>query len=76
MNDSQQGHLGPEEAGTESRDAQSAFVGGGRSQPYLSASVFGDANEGSRGKRRPWIWALAWVGGIVVVIAALVLILR
>jgi hypothetical protein len=35
-----------------------------------------DANEGSRNKRRPWVWALAWVGGFAGVIAVLVLILR
>ena len=69
-------HLQPGEAGTESRDAQSAFVGGGRSQPYLSASRFSDANEGSSNARRPWVWALGWVGGIVLVIAGLILILR
>jgi hypothetical protein len=76
MSGSEPKHLDPGEAGTESRDAQSAFVGGGRSQPYLSASRFSDANEGSRDKRRPWLWALGWVGGIVLVIAGLILILR
>jgi hypothetical protein len=35
-----------------------------------------DANEGSRNRRRPWVWALAWVGGFVAVIAGLILILR
>jgi hypothetical protein len=69
-------HLAPNEAGQESREAQSAFIGGGRSQPILSAARFGDANEGSRRKHHPALWALGWVGGIVVVIAALVLILR
>jgi len=34
------------------------------------------ANEGSRNVRRPWLWALGWVGGFVVVIAGLILILR
>jgi hypothetical protein len=34
------------------------------------------ANEGSRNVRRPWVWALAWVGGFVAAIAALILILR
>ena len=34
------------------------------------------ANEGSRNKRRPWLWALGWVGGFVAVIAVLILILR
>ncbi|HTX68284.1 MAG TPA: hypothetical protein VMH50_03940 [Thermoleophilia bacterium] len=76
MSGSEPRHLQPGEAGTESHDAQSALVGGGRSQLYLSASRFADANEGSQGKRRPWVWALGWAGGIVVVIAALILILR
>ena len=44
--------------------------------PRLSASVMSGANEGSRNKRRPWLWALAWVGGFVAVIAVLILILR
>ena len=65
MSGSEPKRLDPDEAGTESREAQSAFIGGGRSQPYLSASLFSDANEGSRGKRHPWVWALAWVGGFV-----------
>jgi hypothetical protein len=69
-------HLEPNEAGTESRDAQSAWVGGGRSQPLLSASRFGAANEGSRGRRHPYAWAATWVGGAVAVVAALILILR
>ena len=43
---------------------------------HVSASVMSGANEGSRSVRRPWVWALGWVGGIVVVIAALILILR
>jgi hypothetical protein len=76
MSGSDPRHLEPGEAGTESHEAQSAFVGGGRSQPYLSASLFGDANEGSRNKRHPWAWALAWVGGFVAVIAILILIVR
>ena len=53
------------------------MVGGGSlGDPRLSASTFADANEGSRNKRRPWVWALGWVGGFVAVIAALILILR
>jgi len=56
--------------------AQSSTVGGLYGDPRLSASVMTDANEGSRNKRRPWLWALGWVGGFVVVIAALILILR
>ena len=69
-------HLGPEEAGTESRDAQSALVGGGRAQTMLSAERFGAANEGSRQREHPGAWAAAWLGGVVAVIAILVLILR
>lgn len=69
-------HLEPNEAGTESRDAQSAWVGGGRSQPLLSASRFGAANEGSRGRRHPYAWAAAWVGSAVAVVVVLILILR
>jgi hypothetical protein len=42
----------------------------------LSTSVMSAANEGSSNKRRPWLWALGWVGAIVVVIAVLILILR
>jgi hypothetical protein len=76
MSGSNPRHLKPGEAGQESHEAQSAFVGGGRSTPYLSASVFGDANEGSRNKRRPWLWALGWVGGFVAAIAILIVIVR
>jgi len=32
-------HINPNEAGTESREAQSAWIGGGRAQPILSASM-------------------------------------
>ena len=76
MSGSDPKHLEPGEAGTESHDAQGALVGGGRIQPYLSASMFADANEGSRNKRRPWVWALAWVGGFAGAIAILILIVR
>jgi hypothetical protein len=38
--------------------------------------VFSDANEGSRNKRRPWLWALAWVGGFAGAVAILILIVR
>lgn len=69
-------HLGPEEAGTESRDAQSAWIGGGRTQLMLSAERFGAANEGSRNRRHPLVWAAAWVGGACAAIALLVLVLR
>ncbi|MDI9597918.1 MAG: hypothetical protein GXY02_04410 [Actinobacteria bacterium] len=76
MTASEPKHKEPNEAGTESREAQSAFLGGGRCQPYLSASVFGAANEGSRRRRRPWVWALGWLAGAVAVTAVLILILR
>ena len=76
MSGSEPKHLDPDQSGTESHDAQSAFIGGGRSQPYLSASLFADANEGSREKRRPWVWALAWVGGFAGAIVILILIVR
>jgi hypothetical protein len=69
-------HLDPDEAGTESRDAQSAWIGGGRSQPILSAARFGAANEGSRQRRHPLLWAAAWFGGVCVVVALLILFLR
>jgi hypothetical protein len=69
-------HIPPEEAGTESRDAQSAWVGGGRTQLMLSAARLGAANEGSRGRRHPAVWAAAWVGGACATIALLVLVLR
>jgi hypothetical protein len=76
MSGSEPRHLEPGRAGQESHEAQSAFVGGGRSTPYLSASVFGDANGGSSGRRHPLVWAAAWAGGFVAVIAVLILILR
>lgn len=66
----------PDEVGSESRDAQSAWIGGGRSQPILSAARFGAANEGSRGRRHPLVWAAAWVGGVCAVTAIFILIVR
>lgn len=68
--------INADEVGTESRDAQSAFVGGGRMQPYLSASKFADANEGSRDKRRPLLWAAGFVGVLAVATALLILFVR
>jgi hypothetical protein len=44
--------------------------------PRLSASTLGAANQGSQNKRRPWLWALAWVGGFAGAIALLILIVR
>jgi len=71
-----QSHIEPGEAGTESREAQSAWVGGGRTQLMLSAERLGAANEGSRQRSHPMAWAAAWVGGACAVIAILVVILR
>ena len=68
--------INPDEVGSESRDAQSAWIGGGRSQPILSASRFGDANEGSRGRRRPLLWAAGFVGVLAVATALLILFVR
>jgi hypothetical protein len=76
MTGSEPKHLDPNEAGTESREAQSAWIGGGRSQPILSASMFAAANEGSQRRRRPWVWALSWLAGVVGVVAVLILIVR
>ena len=76
MTGSEPKHIEPKDAGTESRDAKSAYIGGGQFQPYLSASQFGSANEGSRRRRRPWVWALAWFIGLAVVIAVFILIVR
>ncbi len=76
MSESGSGHVKPGEAGMESRQAQSSTLGGVWADPHLSASVMSSANEGSRNKRRPWLWALGWVGGFVAVIAVLILILR
>ena len=69
-------HIGPEEAGQESREAQSAFVGGGRSQPILSAARFGAANEGSRHRKRPLLWAAGWVAAVCLLTAVFILIVR
>ena len=69
-------HRRPNEAGQESRDAQSAFVGGGRSQPLLSAARFGAANEGSRRRRYPLLWGAGWVGGVIALTAIFILIVR
>lgn len=76
MNGSDPSKTSAPKAGRETPEAQRSTVGGLWADPHLSASVMADANEGSQGKRRPWLYALGWVGGIVVVIAALILILR
>jgi len=68
--------INADEVGIESRDAQSAFVGGGRSQPILSAARFGAANEGSRGRRRPLLWAAGFIGVLAVATALFILIVR
>jgi hypothetical protein len=62
--------------GVESHVGRTSAIGGGAlGPPRLSASVMSAANEGSSGKRRPWLWAIGWVGGVVVV-GGLTLILR
>ncbi|HEX5643698.1 MAG TPA: hypothetical protein VFZ86_15405 [Thermoleophilia bacterium] len=76
MSESGPARTDPPKAGRNTADAQSSLVGGGWGDPRISASKFADANEGSRNVRRPWVWALGWVGGFVAVIAALILILR
>jgi hypothetical protein len=77
MSESDRSSGDPVKTGAESTESRSAWVGGGAlGDPRLSASVMSGANEGSRNTRRPWVWALAWVGGFVAVIAALILILR
>jgi len=76
MTGSEPKHIKPDEAGLESREAQSAFVGGGRSQPILSAARFGAANEGSRGRRRPLLWAAGFIGVLAVATALFILIVR
>ena len=69
-------HVKTDEVGTESRDAQSAWIGGGRSQPILSAARFGAANDGSRRRRRPLLWVAGWVGGVIALTAVFILIVR
>ena len=76
MSDKEPKHVEPGDTGVDSRDAQSAWVGGGRLPTGLSTSRIGDANEGSQGKRHPYAWVAAWFGAVIVVIAVLVLILR
>jgi hypothetical protein len=77
MSESDQTHTDPARSFRESPEARSPTIGGVYGGPSrLSASVMADANEGSRKVRVPWAWALAWVGGLVAVIAALILILR
>ena len=77
MSESDQTHTDPARSFRESPEAQSSMVGGvSLGDSRLSASMIADANEGSRKVRRPWVWALAWVGGFVAVVAALILILR
>lgn len=77
MSESGPTHTDPARSFRESLEAHSSVVGGGSlGDPRISVSVMADANEGSRNKRRPWVWALAWVGGFVAVIAVLILILR
>jgi hypothetical protein len=64
-------------AGRDTPQAQSSTLGGlALGDQRLSTSVMSAANEGSQGKRRPWAWALGFIGVFVIVIAGLVLILR
>jgi hypothetical protein len=60
----------------ESREAQSSTLGGLFGDPRLSAAVISTSDGGPRGRRRPWLWALGWAGGFVLVVAGLILILR
>jgi hypothetical protein len=77
MSESEPPSGAPVKTGAESPESRSAWVGGGSlGTPRLSASVMSGATEGSRNRRRPWAWALAWVGGFVAVIAVIILILR
>ena len=76
MSESGPAHTDPAQSFRESPAAQSSTVGGLYGDPRLSATVMADANEGSRNRRRPWVWALAWVGGFVAVIAVFILIVR
>jgi len=69
-------HVKSDEVGTESRDAQSAWIGGGRSQPILSAARFSAANLGSRQRRRPLQWAAGFVGVLAVATVLLILFVR
>jgi len=77
MSESDQAHTDPARSFRESPEAHSSVVGGGTlGDPRLTTSMMSGANEGSRNVRRPWLWALGWVGGFVFVIAGLILILR
>ena len=76
MSESGPTHTDPARSFRESPEAQSSTIGGLHSDPRLSASVMGDANQGSQNKRRPWLWALAWVGGFAGAIAIFILIVR
>jgi hypothetical protein len=76
MSESEKSGTYAPKAGRDTPEAQSSTLGGLWGDPRVSVSVMSGANEGSRNRRRPWLWALGWVGGIVVVIAGLILILR
>jgi hypothetical protein len=69
-------HIPPEEAGQQSRDAQSAFVGGGHIGTILSASRFAAANEGSSHRRHPLLWVAGFFGVLAVGTALLILFVR
>jgi hypothetical protein len=68
--------LEPTEVGMESREAQSSTLGGLFGDPRLSAAVISTSDGGPHGRRHPWRWALGWVAGMALVVAALVLVLR
>jgi hypothetical protein len=76
MSESGPTHTDPGRSFRESPEAQRSTLGNSFADPRLSATVMADANEGSRNKRRPWLWALAWVGGFAGAVAILILIVR
>jgi hypothetical protein len=65
-----------DELGTESREAQSAWLGGGRVQLFLSVGKLADANEGSQHRHHPLVWAAAWTGGVALAVTLLILFVR
>ena len=77
MGEPNQAHTDPARSFRESPEAHSSVIGGGSlGDPRLSVSTFAGANEGSHNRRRPWVWALAWVGGFAGAIAIFILIVR
>ena len=77
MSGSDSSHHGPAELGGDGSEAHGAWVGGiFVGTPRLSGSKMADADEGPRNARRPWLMAVGWIGGVVIVITGLILILR